>query len=79
MADERSGAARPTAARRAAVWSVSLLAAAAAAWFGYDAGRQMSGWGLGLVMAVNAALIAALLAGSVVSRAGRWLARRAPD
>lgn len=68
----------PTAARWAAA-TLSLIAAAVAGWFGYGAGLQMGGWGLALVMAVNAAVIAALLAGSVVRRAGAWLLRRARD
>lgn len=49
-------------------WLVVALAGVAGLWFGYDFGRQVSGMGLGLLMAANGAVFAALLASAVVDR-----------
>ena len=58
-------------ARQWGSWLVVALAAVAGLWLGYDFGRQVSGMGLGLLMAANAAVFAALLASAVVD----WLWR----
>jgi drug/metabolite transporter (DMT)-like permease len=52
-------------------WLVVALAGVAGLWFGYDFGRQVSGMGLGLLMAANGAVFASLLASAVVD----WLFR----
>ena len=58
-------------ARRWWAWLVVALAGVAGLWFGYDFGRQVSGMGLGLLMAANGAVFASLLASAVVDRLGR--------
>jgi drug/metabolite transporter (DMT)-like permease len=52
-------------------WLVVALAGAVGLWLGYDFGRQVSGMGLGLLMAANGAVFASLLASAVVDRLGR--------
>ena len=52
-------------------WLVVALAGVVGLWFGYDFGRQVSGMGLGLLMAANGAVFASLLASAVVDRLGR--------
>jgi len=49
-------------------WLIVALAGVAGLWFGYDFGRQVSGMGLGLLMAANGAVFASLLASAVVDR-----------
>ena len=61
----------PTAARAPRAWlpwAMSALAALLGLVYGFDAGQRMSGPMLGVVMALNAAVIAGLLAGAVVDR-----------
>ena len=55
-------------ARQWWAWLVVALAGVAGLWFGYDFGRQVSGMGLGLLMAANGAVFASLLASAVVDR-----------
>ena len=55
-------------ARRWWAWLVVALAGMAGLWFGYDFGRQVSGMGLGLLMAANGAVFASLLASALVDR-----------
>jgi drug/metabolite transporter (DMT)-like permease len=52
-------------------WLVVALAGVAGLWFGYDFGRQVSGMGLGLLMAANGGVFASLLASAVVDRVFR--------
>lgn len=47
---------------------MSALAALLGLVYGFDAGQRMSGPMLGVVMALNAAVIASLLAGAVADR-----------
>ena len=49
-------------------WLAVALAGVAGLWFGYDFGAQVSGMGLGLLMAANGAVFASLLASAVVDR-----------
>ncbi|MDZ7591321.1 MAG: hypothetical protein U5L05_11710 [Rubrivivax sp.] len=49
-------------------WFIVAGAGVAGLWFGYDFGRQVSGMGLGLLMAANGAVFASLLASAVVDR-----------
>jgi hypothetical protein len=58
-------------------WALSALAALLGLVYGFDAGQRMSGPILGAVMALNAAVIAGLLAGAVVDRIERLLRGRA--
>jgi drug/metabolite transporter (DMT)-like permease len=62
-----TGTRRP-APRQWWAWLVVALAGVVGLWFGYDFGRQVSGMGLGLLMAANGAVFASLLASAVVDR-----------
>jgi uncharacterized membrane protein len=63
----------------APAWPLRCLQAAAALaglYYGYDIGSRISGTGMGVVMALNAAVCAALLAAAVAWPVQRWHLRR---
>lgn len=62
---------RKPALRQWWAWLVVALAGVVGLWFGYDFGRQVSGTGLGLLMAANGGVFASLMASAVVD----WLLR----
>ena len=63
-------------ARRWMVWTACLAAGAVGLVYGFEVGQRVAGFWLGLVMALNAAALGALLAGSLVDRLLRWMAPR---
>jgi hypothetical protein len=50
------------------VWAAAALAAVAGLKLGFDAGVQMAGTWLGVLMALNAAVFGSLIAGALVER-----------
>jgi len=63
---------RPPRAYRVAVLVLSATAALAGLAMGYDAGTRIDGRGLGVVMAVLAAVLSLFFVESVGGRIGRW-------
>jgi hypothetical protein len=49
-------------------WALQLLAAVAGLKFGFDFGYRVDGPWLGVVMALNSALFASIMAGAVIGR-----------
>jgi hypothetical protein len=65
-----------TPAQRWLLRALQALAAALGALYGYDIGSRVSGPGMGVVMAANAAVFAALLTSAATEPILRLLARR---
>lgn len=64
-------AARP---KRWTQWGVYLLATALGLHYGYDIGSRVSGVAMGVVMALNTAVFASIMAGAVSDRLWQWWA-----
>lgn len=72
-APEPAIAPEPRRSRRWLVWTASLAAAALGIVYGFQVGQRVAGLWLGLVMALNAGALGALIAGSLVDRLMRRL------
>jgi len=55
-------------------WGVYLLATALGLYYGYDIGSRVSGMAMGVVMALNTAVFASIMAGAVSDRLWQWWA-----
>ena len=63
-------------AARWLVWTAALAAGAVGLVYGFEVGQRVAGFWLGLVMALNAAALGALVAGSVMDRLLRRIGPR---
>jgi hypothetical protein len=56
--------------------SLQAAAALAGLYYGYDIGSRISGTGMGVVMALNAAICATLMTAAMAGPVQRWRLRR---
>ena len=66
---------QPSSALRWLQRGVMAAAALTALYYGYDIGSRVSGTGMGVVMALNAAVCAGLLASALTEQLLRWRSR----
>ena len=66
---------QPSSAQRWLQRGVMAAAALTALYFGYDIGSRVSVTGMGVVMALNAAVCAGLLASALTEQLLRWRSR----